>query len=279
MTTHFEKQWENYQVSEIEKEFIHVPDVFTKDDILYLKARAKEHLLAEQIPCFTLIDRLNESVYLKLKSKLEEIAQQPLYYLNDFYLYTDESFKSNWHMDTELFTFKHALNAWILLSPDQVEDPLGFVADMNESPDDFYHSVKIQDGQCKFGNYKTGKSELKTLESIESDQIHTPKINLGDLLVINPRRFHKTNFGSAKHCLVLKFVYGDNEGVLSDKQVSPMFWPEVRTFNKLVNEAENWDGVIDGMREALKTEEGRKALSSGFYPEKFSLYEKMVQEL
>jgi hypothetical protein len=37
--------------------------------------------------------------------------------------------------------------------------------------------------------------------------------------------------------------------------------------------------VVQGIREALRTEAGLKALNAGNYPEKIELYKKMVQRL
>jgi hypothetical protein len=68
-------------------------------------------------------------------------------------------------------------------------------------------------------------------------------------------------------------------GYLSDRQVDPCFWPEVRIFNEFVKNSDKWDGVIGNIRSALKTEAGRKELSAGFYPGKFDLYKNMVVTL
>ena len=77
----------------------------------------------------------------------------------------------------------------------------------------------------------------------------------------------------------MKFVFGKRKGFLSPTQVPSMFWPEVKTFNDIVKAADRWEDVLTGIREALKSEDGKKKLSSGFYPEKFELYKQMVQTL
>ncbi|WNM64008.1 hypothetical protein [Candidatus Nitrospira neomarina] len=202
-----------------------------------------------------------------------------MYYLNDFYIYTDDTFATGWHMDTELFTFEHALNAWILLSSDHVTDPLCFIDQLNDTPDRYYHSLKVDGDDCTFTNFSKKNKTTRSLAAIEQARLHTPTIDVGDILVINPRRFHRTNTSEAKHCLAIKFVYKGPNGLLSTTQVPSMFWPEIGIFNKLVKQTVEWDKVFEGLRGELKTPKGRKALSAGFYPEKIQLYKRMVQTL
>ena len=71
-----------------------------------------------------------------------------------------------------------------------------------------------------------------------------------------------------KHCVAIKFVYEGDHGLLSDKQVPPMLWPEVKLFNRLVKQTARWEDVVRGVREALQTDEGLKTLNAGNYPEK-----------
>ena len=91
--------------------------------------------------------------------------------------------------------------------------------------------------------------------------------------------FHKTNVETPKHAFAIKFVYGSRKGCLSATQVPSILWPEVKTFNNVIANSESWEDVVDLIREQLKTDDGREKLSSGFYPEKFDLYRKMVQIL
>jgi hypothetical protein len=259
--------------------YLHLRQVLTNEDLDLLRSICKDHLSREGIPCYALLDRLNTPVFLKIKTLLEKTVRQRLWYLNDFYMYTDRSFKTGWHMDTELFTFRKAINVWILLSPDKVKDPLAFIDKINDSPDCYYHEIDIQGDRCEFGNFCNGNIEVLPLKAIEADKIHTPEIALGDLLSFNPQRFHKTNVEIAKHCFVIKFVAGSGSEILSDEQVPAVRWPEVRMYNDLVRGARRWDEVVEGLRRLLKTPAGREALSAGFFPKQFEIYRRMAQVL
>ena len=267
-------------MAELATAFVHLQGVLDNDDLSFLRRACQVQLNTQGMPCFTLLEHHASPTYLRIKEVIERRIGEPLYYLNDFYLYTDSSFKTNWHMDTELFTFASALNAWILLSPDQVENPLGFISGINDAPERYYHSVKMNGDEAVFGDYRTGRTLTRSLKTIEAEHIKTPKINVGDILLLNPRWFHKTNVDSPKHAVAIKFLLKAEHGFLANPQVRPLFWPEVATFNKLVKQGGgSWDNVVAGIREALKTEVGRKNLSSGFYPEKFPLYQKMAAQL
>jgi hypothetical protein len=264
---------------ELAEPFALLPDALGPADIDYLRQACKTRLERDGIPCFALIDHHDSPTYLKIKRALEAHTGAELNYLNDFYIYTDDSFKTNWHMDTELFTFESAINAWILLSPEQIENPLGFIPDLNGDPERYYHSVAIQGDECTFRNYRTGKTEARPLRAVEDGQVRTPVIRVGDILALNPTRFHKTNVDTPKHAFALKFVYGSRKGCLSARQVPSMFWPEVKTFNDVIKKSGSWEDVVEGLRAQLQTADGRVKLSSGFYPEKFDLYKRMVQRL
>lgn len=259
--------------------YLHLRQVLTDSDLSYLREACKLHIYATGIPCYALVGNLDSPTCQKIQGLIEERLGETLYYLNDFYLYTDASFKTNWHMDTELFTFSRAINAWILLSPSLVDDPLGFIDRINDAPDRQFHSIKVQGDHCRFGNYFTGATFSKTLAAVEAEAIHTPLIEMGDILLLNPGRFHKTNTQTAKHAIALKFLLRGREGFLSTQQVDPTFWPEVAVLSDLVRRSGNWNQVIKEIQRALSNEESRKSLSAGFYPEKFDLYRRMVATL
>jgi hypothetical protein len=265
---------------ELAEPFVVLRNVLSHDDIQVLREACKARLNRDGIPCFAMLDHQDTPTYQKIVRVLTEAIKEQLNYLNDFYIYTDETFKTNWHMDTELFTFESAINAWILLSPDEVNGPLGFIADINTDPDHTFHSVKIEGDDATFRNFRTGKAETHSLAQIEANQKRTPNINLGDILVINPKLFHRTTIDAPKHAFALKFVYGSaRKGCLSPKQVPAMLWPEVKTFNDVINASPTWEDFLNGLRQQLTTEDGRAKLSSGFYPEKFPLYREKVQAL
>jgi hypothetical protein len=265
---------------ELAQPYVVLRNVLDKGDIAFLRDACKQRLDRDGIPCFAMIDHQQTPSYRKIVDAISAPIGEPLHYLNDFYIYTDSTFKTNWHMDTELFTFEFAVNAWILLSPDQIENPLGFISDVNVDPDHYYHSVTIEGDACTFRNYRTGKTLARSLQDIEANQTPTPVINVGDILLINPKLYHKTNVETPKHAFALKFVYGGSRrGCLSPKQVPSMLWPEVKTFNEVIARSPTWDDFVDGLRQQLKTEDGRTKLSSGFYPDKFDLYRRMVHTI
>lgn len=267
-------------MAELAEPYVVLRDALDMEDIRVLREACKDRLNRDGIPCFAMIDHQETPTYRKIVDVLTKAVGEKLNYLNDFYIYTDETFKTNWHMDTELFTFESAINAWILLSPDEVNGPLGFISDINRDTARYYHSVAIDGDDATFRNYRNGKSEKRSLAEIEANQNRTPKINLGDILVINPKLFHRTTIDAPKHAFALKFIYGAAEKkCLSSTQVPSMFWPEVKTFNDVIKAAPTWDHFVDGLRDQLKTEDGRTKLSSGFYPDKFGLYRDKVQAL
>jgi hypothetical protein len=265
---------------ELAQPYVVMRNALDADDVAFLREACKARLNADGIPCFALLDHRSHPTYLKIENAIREQLGEPIYYLNDFYIYTDKSFRTGWHMDTELFTFEYAVNAWILLSPDQITNPLGFIPDVNVDNDFYFHSVAIEGDLATFRNYRNGKTYARSLEDIEAKQQPTPEINVGDILLINPKLYHKTNVEEPKHAFAMKFVYGGSrKGCLSPKQVPSLLWPEVKTFNEVINKSPTWDDFLDGLREQLKTEDGREKLSSGFYPDKFPLYREKVRTL
>jgi hypothetical protein len=264
---------------DLARPYVHLQQVLTADDVAFLVESSRTKLTAEGIPCYTLIDRLEDTHLLKIRRLVEQVVGADLYYLNDFYIYTDASSATGWHMDTELFTFEQAINAWILLSPSHVDDPLGFIDGINDAADRFYHSVTVEDGECTFAECLTGRCEVRSVDDVEARVIHTPRVHVGDILLINPKRFHRTNVTTSKHSFAIKFVLRGPDGFLSVKQVPPEFWPEVAIFNRLIRGCERWDDVVAGIRQALGTPEGFKELSAGFYPERFDTYKRMISTL
>ena len=259
--------------------YLHIRHALTADDVQFLREECKRHVSQEGMSCYVSINNLHSTTYERIRGVLERTICEPLYYLNDFYMYTDDSFRADWHIDTELFTFHRAINAWILLSPDLVDDPLGFLDEVNGPIERYFHSVVLEGDRCTFGNYFTGDMMVRSLAAVELERVHTPRVEVGDILAFNPRRFHKTNAKHPKHAIAFKFVMKDRDGFLSACQVDPQFWPEVGIFNRLVNSAHTWDDVIDGIRRTLLSETGRKQLSAGFDPDKLELFQVKVASL
>lgn len=259
--------------------FARIPHVLDAGDMEYLKAACRRHVSTEGIPCYALLEHLDSPTRAKIKQTLERHIGEPVYYLNDFYMYTDRTFRTDWHMDTELFTFERAINAWILLSPDRVSDPLGFIDGINDSPERRFHSMHIDGDECTFADYHTTETAVLSLAEIEAEQVHTPEIDIGDILLLDPMRFHKTNTRSPKHSIAIKFIMKGSNGFRATEQIDPCLWPEVALFNGLLRDVGPWEDFIEGVRRMLRTERGRKELSAGFYPEKFDLYRRNVMSL
>lgn len=254
--------------------------VLSGDDLAELRGACKRAMQQpDAIPSYVLVDDLASPVFRKIHQTLESALGEQLYYLNDFYLYSDDSFGAPWHMDTELFTFASCVNAWILLSPSEIESPLTCIADINDGDDVDFHSVKIDDGDCLFTNYRTRQRMRRSLDEIERQRIDAPDVRAGDILLLDPRRFHRTRTTVPKHALVFKFLRRGPNGFTSRNQVPAMFWPEIKIFSDLVEASGEWSDVIDGIRAALRTEEGRSALSAGFFPEKMELYREQAATL
>lgn len=265
---------------ELRDSFVHLRGVLTEAELVFLKNSCKAQLETENIPCFALLNRLHASCYLKIRELVKDVTGEDVKYLNDFYMYTDSSCVAGWHMDTELYTFENAVNAWILLSPEEVAAPFGVLRGINETASErYYHTMEITADECEFGNLCTGESESMPLAEIETRIVTAPEVSVGDVLLFNPRRFHKTMTGLPKHCHVIKFVFGNKAGCLSNQQVPAFFWPEVAIFNNLVSGEDQWDGVLDGLRRALRDEEGKRSLSAGFYPSRFPIYRKQSRFL
>jgi hypothetical protein len=123
------------------------------------------------------------------------------------------------------------------------------------------------------------KTAIDSLSRIEAAKILAPDVRVGDVLVLNPKKFHRTNATTAKHILAVKFLASGTSGLASPMQVPGMLWKETSFFNEILKSAIEWSDFTEGVRQLLNTEEGRKALSAGFFPEKLSLYRKMVAEL
>lgn len=249
-------------------------------DMAYLRQACQRHFSHDNcIPSYVLIDELEAPTCRKIKRLIEASLGREIFYLNDFYVYSDSTSQSAWHMDTELFTFASCINAWILLSPKRVESPLAVIGDLNCGGAIDFHSVQFKADTCTFTNFATGKREARALQEIESGKDISPNVSVGDILILNPKRFHKTNTMTPKHAIIFKFLLKGDGGFFSKSQVPGIFWREIAIFNRLVRDAQDWGEVLDGLREQLKTPEGRKALGAGFFPEKIDLYRSMAATL
>jgi|GEM_PF-2309162 len=266
-------------VSEPVEDFHLLKGALSRDDIAELRAACKDHFAApDAIPSYVLIDRLEAPVFGKIREHMERAIGEELFYLNDFFIYTSDAFQADWHMDTELFTFARAYNAWILLAPEDIDSPLAVMSGRNGVGEDYFHSAERDGETLHFKSMTSGAKISADLADIEAGRVDAPDVSLGDILILNPRRFHRTNATKPKHALAIKFLAKANGEILSDAQVPSLFWKEVKLFNKLVKTADSWDGVIGGIRSLLKTEDGREALGAGFFPEQLERYRRAVNE-
>jgi hypothetical protein len=254
--------------------------VLSNEDLSFLKDCCKEYIRKDgSIPSYILLDKISSQIFEKIVDVIRESIGRDVFYLNDFYIYSDDAFGAKWHMDTELFTFADCLNAWILLSPDELSSPLAMLSSPNDSDENHFHSAKIEGEDCTFVNYRNGKRAVRSLVAMESEKIEPPRIHAGDILLLNPKKFHKTNSTAPKHALVLKFVIEGEDGFFAKEKVPPIFWAETGIFTELLKKADTWADFLAALRLELTTEKGRKALSAGFFPEKMDLYKKVVETL
>ncbi len=254
--------------------------VLSSDDIHYLKRSCKQHLQKpDPISCFVLLNDRDSHVSQKIDAAVGQVLASKPHYLNDFYFFSDGGFSAGWHMDTELFTFEECWNAWILLSPDSISNPLAILDDSNTSAENYYHSLKSEGDHVIFRNYRNGRQMIRSVAEVEAAAIGTPNIEVGDILLFNPKMFHRTNTTVPKHAMVIKYAMKHEFGFVSRNQVPAMFWPEVKMFNRMLAGVDDWNLFLDSVRISLQEPEHRKALSAGFFPEKIPLYKEMSATL
>lgn len=266
-------------MSGLERTFVHLRGVLQESDLAFLRERCRAQLREEHVSCYALLDHQDAPTALELTELVREAVGAPVHYLNDFYLHSDAGCSSGWHTDTELYTFARALNAWVPLAPERVAAPLQVLRGVNEDARESYHTIAVDGDVCELGNLCTGASTRIALETVEARAEAAPDVELGDVLLFDPCRFHRTSGGLPRHCHVTKFVVGDLRDCLSDQQVPELFWPEVGLLDGLVRTADTWADVLEGLRRALRDEEGRRALTAGFYPDRFPLYERAVEAI
>ena len=235
--------------------------------------------LENSIPSYLFIEHLDSPVVSKISQLIENSIGERIYYLNDFYIFTNAEFQSNWHMDTELFTFENALNVWILLSPESIESPLAALQGVNDREDNHYHKLVESDQSVKFLNLSNGNSLEVDSEFVQEHKVNAPDVHVGDVLLLNPRYFHRTNATVPKHVIVFKYLLESEQGFLSQNILPEIYWKEIRLFKKAVSESDNWPQTIETIKSYLDEPEGRKALAAGFYPENMQFYRDNLSKL
>jgi len=251
------------------KSFYLLRSVLDLDDIRFLKQRYKDHLAKNLMPCYALLDFLNSNTYQKIFKAVSGSLGFFPQYLNDFFFYTNENFSTSWHVDTELYAFSCAANAWILLEPNQVDNPLAFISSVNNPGQDLYHVVEKEKDNYLFANYSEGCLLELPVETVEQEIIQTPTVQVGDLLIIDPLRFHRTNTLQPKGACAIKFLYGDFSSCLRTNQVPAIMWPEVELYNNLVASSNTWEAFQSLIKNEIQSNALSSSLVQGFYPDKF----------
>jgi ectoine hydroxylase-related dioxygenase (phytanoyl-CoA dioxygenase family) len=228
---------------------------------------------------FLFIDEVSHPLIRKLQQLAEMAVGQPLHYLNDFYLYTDSGAQAEWHIDTEMFSFDKAVNVWVGLDQETKIDPIAFISDVNENDDNYFHSIRRVDDQYEFMNLADFEEKSLSVEVVEDARIRCGDVAKGDVLLINPKRFHRTNSSRPKHAFIVKFVMPGPAGLRSPRAVPAVLWPEVALFDEVIRQADDWPAALATIRSGLADRERRSALTAGFFPERLALFQQKIGEL
>lgn len=264
---------------QLESPFIHIKQAFSAAEITQLKTIYAHHAPSTGLPCYAFIDKLDLPLFKKLSDLIfSHIKCQPLY-LNDFFFSTGNVFSTPWHVDTELFIFQYAVNAWILLEPSSIDNPLGFVAGVNEPGTQYFQAVESESGQFLFIDFTCNDILEIAEEEVESKHICTPQVEVGDLLLIDPMRFHRTNTSSPKGACVFKFVYSDTDSLLRNSHLPSVMWPEIGLYQSILDSTQGWDQFLAAIANEISLNGPKSPLISGFYPNNFAYLVQKATEL
>lgn len=264
---------------QLESPFIHIKQAFSAAEITQIKEVYSHHAPATGLPCYAFLDKLGHSLFIKLSQLIFSRLQCQPQYLNDFFFSTGNMFSTPWHVDTELYIFQYAVNAWILLEPSSIDNPLGFVAGVNEPGTKYFQSVESESDQLLFIDF-TSNDILEISEAeVESMHIRTPRIEVGDLLLIDPMRFHRTNTSCPKGACVFKFVYSDTASLLRNSHLPSAMWPEIDLYKSLIDSTQGWDEFLAAIANEVSRNGSSSPLISGFYPDNFAYLVQKAAEL
>ena len=250
--------------------YILLRGALSPQDIESLRRTYSSYVPSSGLPCYAFLADQENPVLQQISAACESALSARVHYLNDFFFYTDKAFSTPWHVDTELYVFKTAVNAWILLEPDYIENPLGFISQLNNPSGPIYHSAEAEGDDLVFVNYATQELiELSNAE-VESGALGTPGITAGDILLIDPQRFHRTNTSIPKGACVFKFVYSDDDCLMSTEAMPEFLWPEVPLYKRLLAASNgSWEHFLELVQKEITINDRDSALVSGFYPENF----------
>jgi len=250
--------------------FIHLKGVLSTEEIQSIRSIYSQHASKSQLPCYAFIDLLDSPIHQKISKLISDALGLAPFYLNDFFFHTSTSFSTPWHVDTELYLFKSAVNAWILLEPDQISNPLGFINEINSpSADTTYHSVETEDDTYVFVDYLNSKIEERDVSSIENDHISTPLISVGDILLLDPARFHRTNTTKPKGACIFKYIISDDSNLVRDNHLPEIMWPELSLYKRMYDPTKEWSDFLKLVKQEISTNSIKSPFISGFYPDNF----------
>lgn len=249
--------------------FVHLKQCLSHKEVNELCDIYREYIPRTGIPCYAFLKNQDHPLLRSIASLVSSVIGLRACYLNDFFFYTDARFSTPWHVDTELYVFKSAVNAWILLEPDEINNPLGFIEQVNNPGTTFYHSVERESANYVFVDYAGGETLEVSAEDVESSYVPTPNVRVGDILLLDPQRFHRTNTSRPKGACVFKFVYSSDDSLARDVQMPAIMWPEVSLYNNLLSKAKDWGNMLGLISEEIDLYSRDSRLVTGFYPDHF----------
>jgi len=258
--------------------FYVIKNCLSKDDIRSLKQSYSAHCRNTGMPCYAFLENSTNDLVSKIRTLVERSIKKKVSYLNDFFFYTSASFSTPWHVDTELYLFKEAVNAWILLDPDEIDNPIGFVSGINTGTN-YYQSVITEGAMYSFVNYIDGEILELGADEVEACRINTPNIAVGDILLINPSLFHRTNTTKRKGACIFKFVMHDENGYFHRDHLPEIMWPELAVYKSFEKHTDNWPRFLKEVQKEVNKNGKESPLVSGFYPSNFDYLVTEAQRL
>ena len=260
--------------------FLLLQNVLSHHDIKALRETYAKHAPLNKLPCYAFIDCLQSPVQKKIADLVANAVSCHSYYLNDFFFYTSNSFSTPWHVDTELYLFQNAINAWILLEPNIISNPLGFIDSFNSPHSDtIYHSVEEDGDDYLFVDYVNSDLMAVCKQDIEFNHITTPDVNVGDILLLDPLRFHRTNTTVEKGACVFKYVYSASSNLIRANHLPEIMWPELSLYKRLYDPSQSWSHFLSLIKHEIFTKFETSPLISGFYPANFPYLIQKASEL
>ena len=257
-------------MAQLTQPFVHLKGVLSQEDIASIRSIYSQHASKTQLPCYAFIDLLDTPIHSKISNLIANTLNSTPYYIKDFFFHTSTSFSTPWHVDTELYLFKSAVNAWILLEPNKISNPLGFISEINSpSEDSYYHSVETEDDTYVFVDYLNSQIVEHDVADIEENHCSTPLIEVGDILLLDPGRFHRTNTTEPKGACIFKYLVSDDSSLIRAKHLPEIMWPELSLYKSMYDPTKSWIQFLQLVKQEITNNTSKSPLISGFYPENF----------